>query len=376
MKISFTTIFLLFIAVLATANVESTDTPSGSSFSRRRVLQEKDYEPAEEPFSPTANLTWMERIAMPKIHIYWNVTVDEASLSSTVNGRPFLRSLDYTLDAQLPEFFHGILEDAIAPSLSSRVVLAGVTMIREQLSNTSTLLRLSTQFVGTAQFRANDSRDKDIITTQEALSQVFVDYFDNATSGPLRACLRDLVRKVASSGDVTSVEVELNGQVAGTDEDGAEGADNHTGTSPSEDEERAKKDRLIIILGFILLAFVVLISAGLVLRRRLSRKNLLIEQQLRAASEESKPPVKTLRSRDRNRDYPNTPSTIHIPRFSISDGDSSTGSISISSARENGPRNSDIFHDASSLGDGAFRNVNSAYASGHWSSMGSLESVL
>jgi hypothetical protein len=352
MKISFTTIFSLFIATLATANAESTEHPSASSYFSRR-----DHETTEEPSSP-----WLQQIAMPKIDIYWNITVDETTLSSTVNGRPFLRSLDYTLDEHLPEFFHGILEDAIAPSLSSRVVLAGVTVMREQLSNTSTLLRLSTQFVGTAQFRANNSRNEDTIATEEALSQVFADYFDNATTGPLRACLRDIVRKVASSGDVTSVEVKLNGQVAKTGEDGAAGAYSHTGTSSSEDEGRAKKDRLIFILGIMLLAFVVLISAGLVLRRRLRRKNLLIEQQLRAAGEESKPPLTPSRSRDRNRDCPNTPSTIHIPRFSISDVDSSTGS--------------DIFHDSSSLDDGVFRNVNTAYASGHWSSMGSLESVL
>jgi hypothetical protein len=334
--------------------------------------------PSSSPPPPSATVTWMERIDMPKIDIYWNVTVDEASLNSTVRGRPFLRRLDDTLDAQLPEFFHGILKDAIAPSLSSRVMLAGVTIIREQISNTSwpTLLRLSTQLVGTAQFRTSDnSRDDDVITTQEALAQVYADYFDNVTTGPLRACLHGILRNVTSSGNVTSVVVELNGEVAGTEGDEA---GNHTGTSPSEDKGSTKKDRLIIYvsvaLGVMLLVFVVLIPVGFVLWRRLRRQNLLIEEQLRAAGGESKPPVTPVRSRDRNRDDPNTPSTIHIPLFSISDVDSSTGSTSKSSAHENKPRNSDVFHDTSSLDDGAFRNVNAAYASGHWSQVASMAS--
>jgi hypothetical protein len=303
---------------------------------------------------------------MPEIHIDWVVALNASAsdLSSSDEKPSVLWYLANELDLRLPRYFLRILEDyqATSPPLDRRLELEVDTTLTAQ----QRLLVLSTRVSGTAKFRTQGSWPYEEIPTADSLEKVFSRYFRDFGTNTLREFISGIV---ASIGNVTRVDVMLNGAIAGFKDDERDVTsdqttvgNNSTGISPSENDQRATDERWIFsitvvacVMWVILIALVVV---GLFVMRHLRRQRQLMAQHCEGLrwedeSGDTKPtstPIKARATAGNHRDQ-STPFTIQIARHSGSgsNGDSSTGSNSCAS--DTPTRNSDVFHEIFSQDD-------------------------
>jgi hypothetical protein len=315
---------------------------------------------------PPVTVPWSSQVAMPEIRIDWVVTLNaSASGHSSSDEKPSgLWYLANELDVGLPGYFLRILEvyQATSSPLDRRLELEVDTTLTAQ----ERLFLLSTRVAGTAKFRTQGSWPHEGIPTTDSLVSVFSRYFRDFGTNTLRQFISGIV---ANIGNVTQVDVTLNGAIVGSKGDERDVTSDQTTVgndsndiSPSENDQKATDRRWILsitVVACVMWAIVfALVVVGLFVLRHLRRQRQLMTQQsvgLRWADEswDMKPtstPINARVTAGNHRDQ-STPITIQIARRSGpgSNGDSTTGSNSCAS--DTPTRNSDVFHEIFSQDD-------------------------